>query len=301
MLRSPPMASRRFRAAHALSAVSLILGSALTGCPRESTDPDASFRLDVGGMDAGRDAAARSCTSATECDDGIACTNDGCGVGNLCRNTPLDELCDSGQRCVPGTGCTAMMTTECTSAAECDDGRFCTGTETCIGPAGAMYCLPGMAVDCDDGNACTIDSCDEARGGCAYEPAPGCDAGTPIGVDASAPCGEFDLATHVMGTFGMRPPQLSSCTASATYSIREATFRRTADRLEVQLDRFTLTGPLPTGPDFRVTFSDGCATFELSGEFTCADQWNGRWSATFGGAVCSLCPGQSAMVGGIRR
>lgn len=274
----------------------------LAGCPRESDTPDAALpRLDVGGMDAGLDAAATSCTTSAECNDGLECTRDACGVGNVCRNTPLDELCESGQRCVPGTGCTTPMTMTCTGAADCDDGRFCTGAETCIGPAGAQYCLPGTPVDCDDGNACTIDTCDEAAGGCSYMPAPGCDAGVPIGVDASAPCGEFDLATHVSGTFAMRPPQISSCTGSATYSIRDATFRRTADRLEVVVDRFTLTGPLPTGPSFHVTFSDSCASFDLSGEFTCADQWNGTWSATFPGGACTLCPPQSAMVGGVRR
>ncbi len=273
----------------------------VSGCARQSSEPDASLRIDVGGMDAGRDAPAVSCTTIEECNDGLECTRDACAVGNVCRNTPLDELCDDGQRCVPGTGCTAVMATECTSAAECDDGRFCTGVETCVGPAGAMFCLPGTAVDCDDGNACTIDACDEGEGGCAYEPAPGCDAGTPIGTDASAPCPDFELATHAMGTFAVRPAQLSSCTGSATYSIRDATFRRTADRLEVVVDRFTLTGPLPTGPSFHVTFADSCASFDLAGEFTCGDQWTGTWSATFPGGACTLCPPQSAMVGGIRR
>lgn len=273
----------------------------LAGCPRESSDPDASLRLDVGGMDAGQDAPSRSCTASAECDDGLGCTNDVCGVGNVCRNTPLDELCDPGQHCVVGRGCTTSMATTCTSATECDDGRYCTGVETCVGPSGAQFCLPGTVVDCDDGNPCTIDTCDESASGCSYAPAPGCDAGTPVGVDAAAPCGDFVLATHVDGTFGMRPPQISSCTSSATYSIRDATFRRTADHLEVVLDRFTLTGPLPTGPSFHVTFSDACASFDLSGEFTCADQWTGSWSATFSGGTCALCPGQSAMVGGIRR
>lgn len=290
------MTSHRSRAASACLALLFV-----AGCPRESDDPDAGGRVgtDVG-MDAGRDAFAMSCTTNEECDDGLECTRDACAVGNVCRNTPLDELCDDGERCVPGSGCMTVTATMCTSAAECDDGSFCSGAETCVGPAGAMYCLPGTPMDCDDGNACTIDACDEGARGCSYEPAPGCDAGTPTGTDASAPCPDFDLATHAMGTFGVRPAQLSSCTSSATYSIRDATLRRTADRLEVVVDRFTLTGPLPTGPSFRVTFSDACASFELTGEFTCGDQWAGTWTATFSGG-CALCPPQSAMVGGIRR
>ncbi|NIS35481.1 MAG: hypothetical protein GWO04_38545, partial [Actinobacteria bacterium] len=44
----------------------------------------------------------------------------------------------------------------CTVDADCDDGVFCNGAETCT--AGA--CAPGTAPSCDDGVACTVDTCD---------------------------------------------------------------------------------------------------------------------------------------------
>jgi PKD repeat protein len=53
----------------------------------------------------------------------------------------------------------------------CDDGLFCSGTESCDPLSG---CLPG-ADPCNDGDLCTIDSCDEASDTCSNQPDPGCD------------------------------------------------------------------------------------------------------------------------------
>jgi hypothetical protein len=263
---------------------------------------DAGARLDTPVLDAGMDAGTRTCVTPSDCDDSLACTNDGCAVGNVCRHTPLDELCAAGERCDLAVGCTAVTPTTCTTAAECDDGRACNGVEACVGSTGSERCFPGTPLDCDDGNACTTERCDDALGGCQYEVAAGCDAGSVgPGPDAGVPCDAFELATDVTGSFSVRPMQVASCTGSATYNITTADFSVAAGRLSVRLDRFTLTGPAPTGPDFHVTFSDACATFDLSGSFTCADRWEGSWSATFGGAICSLCPGQSASVRGSRR
>ncbi len=50
----------------------------------------------------------------------------------------------------------------CAADAECDDGVFCNGAETCS--AGA--CVAGTPPDCDDGMACTTDRCDEATARC---------------------------------------------------------------------------------------------------------------------------------------
>ncbi len=54
----------------------------------------------------------------------------------------------------------------CQSDADCDDGAYCNGFETCIGGE----CQPGTAPDCDDGVACTIDACDEQDGMCVNTP-----------------------------------------------------------------------------------------------------------------------------------
>jgi fibronectin type 3 domain-containing protein len=50
----------------------------------------------------------------------------------------------------------------CTISAECDDGLFCNGVETCQ----FQVCVPGTSVDCDDGDFCTADSCNEALDVC---------------------------------------------------------------------------------------------------------------------------------------
>ena len=51
---------------------------------------------------------------------------------------------------------------ECFGAADCDDGLYCTGVDTCV--AGA--CVFGAAVDCSDGVGCTDDSCNEGTDSC---------------------------------------------------------------------------------------------------------------------------------------
>jgi len=56
----------------------------------------------------------------------------------------------------------------CTSDAECSDGAFCNGDETCDIPTGV--CLPGTPIDCNDGVSCTADSCNEATDSCDNDP-----------------------------------------------------------------------------------------------------------------------------------
>jgi len=54
----------------------------------------------------------------------------------------------------------------CAADAECDDGRFCTGVETCD-PV-QKVCRTGAPVNCDDGVGCTMDSCVEATHECSH-------------------------------------------------------------------------------------------------------------------------------------
>jgi hypothetical protein len=56
----------------------------------------------------------------------------------------------------------------CSTDAECDDGAFCTGTETCQDG----FCRNGLPVLCtgDDGIPCTDSVCDEAARGCVQRP-----------------------------------------------------------------------------------------------------------------------------------
>lgn len=66
----------------------------------------------------------------------------------------------------------------CVSDAECDDGQFCNGEETC--DLGSGECQAGTAPDCDDGEECTVDSCDEEADMCVND-----DSGCPSG---GCPC-----------------------------------------------------------------------------------------------------------------
>eukprot|EP01083_Nonionella_stella_P263699 895483_1 len=52
---------------------------------------------------------------------------------------------------------------ECVVNADCDDGIFCNGQETCDKISG---CQSGIAVDCDDKITCTDDSCNETTDTC---------------------------------------------------------------------------------------------------------------------------------------
>ncbi len=52
----------------------------------------------------------------------------------------------------------------CTIDAECDNGLYCDGAETC----NAGTCQAGSAPTCDDGVSCTIDSCNEGTDSCDF-------------------------------------------------------------------------------------------------------------------------------------
>lgn len=284
--------------------VALACGGAAAGCTAGGDGgSDAGGAGDSGGgMDAGVDGGGpERCSIDSDCNDSIACTADTCAVGNVCRHTPLDELCATGERCVVGTGCRTGMPSACTVDADCQDGAFCNGPERCVGPAGSRTCVTGTPIDCDDGNACTNDACDEAGDGCSYAIADGCDAGTAV-TDGGVPCEPFDPATDYPGTFSVRPTVASSC-LRATWTIDNLTFSTSGGALRATAPSFTLTSAsVPTGPDFRLEYQDvGCARHELTGTFMCANRFRGTWRVTFEGE-CSLCGSTSTTtVVGIRR
>ncbi len=73
----------------------------------------------------------------------------------------------------------------CTTNAECDNGLFCDGSETCN--TGTGVCESGTAPSCGDGVSCTVDSCNEATDSCDNTPDNGaCDNG--LFCDGSETC-----------------------------------------------------------------------------------------------------------------
>ena len=124
-------------------------------------------------------------TGADPCEDFVGCTVDSCAEAtDTCINTPTNSLCDNGlfcdgaetcdavTDCQPGffpcddsVGCTDDSCHDvldtCTNAvndANCDNGLFCDGAETCNVTLG---CQVGTAPTLSDGVVCTDDACDE--------------------------------------------------------------------------------------------------------------------------------------------
>ena len=58
----------------------------------------------------------------------------------------------------------SLLDANCSNDAECDDGLYCNGTESCVDGV----CQPGAAVSCSDGVSCTDDSCNEDTDSCDY-------------------------------------------------------------------------------------------------------------------------------------
>ncbi len=139
--------------------------------------------------------------AAVNCDDGNACTSDGCAAPAGCFHTlgsggPCDDgdVCTAGDvcngtvcvggaplNCDDGTPCTVDSCAPkagCQHAAvtgPCSDGSLCTQGDTCAQGA----CQPGTAKTCSDGNPCTQDACAAATGLCSFVPLTGvaCDDG----------------------------------------------------------------------------------------------------------------------------
>ncbi len=116
------------------------------------------------------------CETDADCDDGLFCNGaERCSEGQCEAGAPPCELTsDSCPTCDEDRG--ECIVLECTSSADCDNGRFCDGAEVCadecICVEGNMpcdgacdnalgQCLAPSVVDdeCDDGNRCTRNYC----------------------------------------------------------------------------------------------------------------------------------------------
>jgi Cys-rich repeat protein len=109
------------------------------------------------------------CFVDADCDDGLFCNGaEICNRARGCKSGPV--ACDDGVACTVD-GCDEN-TTSCThtpSDAACSDGAFCNGQEVCDVSSG---CQAGTPITCD-GEAdgfCGIGACDEAAEGCVVIP-----------------------------------------------------------------------------------------------------------------------------------
>ncbi len=140
-----------------------------------------------GAADDWRDSA--SCTTDSDCDDGlycngsekcdqgfcragtvvvcadrIDCTRDACNETNdQCEHTPNHAACDEGL-CDAANGCGEGQA--CDADDDCYDDIFCNGAERCGGDG---TCIRGELVACDDGNDCTVDQCSEEGRVCTHD------------------------------------------------------------------------------------------------------------------------------------
>ena len=134
----------------------------------------------------------------------------GAGLSATVDGSPLCERYDGGE-CVPAVVLLTFVcpaSVDCCEDADCDDGLFCNGVETCVDrtcQAGTDPC-PGEACDedqdscggcltdanCDDGVDCTVDTCNTADHTCQNVPDHGaCAAGEtcdPVQGCITVPC-----------------------------------------------------------------------------------------------------------------
>ncbi|RLB45006.1 MAG: hypothetical protein DRJ42_30885 [Deltaproteobacteria bacterium] len=108
---------------------------------------------------------APECRVPSDCDDGIACTDDSCrSPSNTCNNTPNDALCSPGMTCQAGIGCTGTACDESpcrllTPQCGCPTGEGCYLTSatgrSCL-PAGTLVEGAACASDgaCEPGHIC---------------------------------------------------------------------------------------------------------------------------------------------------
>jgi hypothetical protein len=110
------------------------------------------------------------CAVDDDCEDGVRCTLDRCRDETFCEFQPQHELCEEGEICLAAIGCIPQPPESCVSAEECLPGRPCLGSWYCDPEFGCQFeSLP----DCSDDDPCSVDSCDDAAGGCVHDPLDG--------------------------------------------------------------------------------------------------------------------------------
>ncbi len=239
------------------------------------------------------------CTTDIDCDDGIACTEDLCGAGGECSIIPLNERCAEDETCSITNGCIS----QCLEDADCDNGDFCDGQETCLPEFGCMP--PDEPRDCDDNDPCTEDSCNVEENRCINSCVPSAECECPFFPDES-----YNACYTIAPA-----PQQRCAFGAVNYNISQVCFTIDGPALIATVglvfhdssQQFTQV-PAPAGRDFNVTYviSGGCEEhYGISGTFSDGSHFDGLWTANFvdyDGYSCALsrCSDQGIMVSGIR-
>ena len=113
----------------------------------------------------GADATIAGPCDLAACDDGLACTNDGCAKDGSCIHTARTGACDDGNACTNGDSCQGTVCAGATT--DCNDTFPCT-QDACDKAKGCVH-IAGDITACEDGNLCTDDKCDPAAG-CVHAP-----------------------------------------------------------------------------------------------------------------------------------
>ncbi len=132
--------------------------------------------------------------SAKACDDGSACTADGCDSGTgSCTHSPIDGVCDDGLKCTGGDACVSGVCVG--TPLSCDDSNPCTD-DSCDPVSGCTHApTSASGVACDDGSACTIgDAC--SGGTCKGATALTCDDGNPCTDNTCNPASGCDFKAN---------------------------------------------------------------------------------------------------------
>ena len=133
-------------------------------------DPDSTPCLDGNACNGAEACHAGVCTSGEPltCDNGLFCDGtETCDPSSGCQDGP-DPVIDDGVSCTTDA-CDedADKPTHTPVDSVCDDGLFCTGTETCDATLG---CQDGTPPVIDDNAECTDDSCDEDADKVVHDP-----------------------------------------------------------------------------------------------------------------------------------
>ncbi len=182
--------------------------------------------------------------TAVVCDDGNPCTASTCDALTGCAHTPDDSLVpDDGVGCTVDT-CAAGVASNVPTDAECSDGAFCNGAESCAPTdpgADAEGCVDGAAPIPPASTPCrSYGACDEATDGF---PLTALGAGESCDDTLSCTTGDTcDAAGICRGT------PLSTCPATCDTTVPWSTVTSSGPSLPgVNIDVARLTGSVTVG------------------------------------------------------